>query len=103
MLEDGGGGICASVTALGLKPHSPLNAALVQKQDRTLMTSVLVFIPTNPGCMSSKHPEFASWTMQLFKPLEVEKGLIMSVYCYITNGNSGFALRISTAVSAQNC
>lgn len=103
VLEDGGGGICASVTALGLKPHSPLNAALVQKQDRTLMTSVLVFTPTNPGCMSSKHPEFASWTMQLFKPLEVEKGLIMSVYCYITNGNSGFALRISTAVSAQNC
>lgn len=103
VLEDGGGGIHASVTAAGLEPHSPLNAALVRKRDRTLTTSVLVFVCTNPGCTSSRHQEFASWTVQLFKPLEVEKGLIMSVYCYITNGNSAFALRISTAVSAQNC
>lgn len=53
--------------------------------------------------MGSKHLEFASWTMQLFKPLEVEKGLIILVYYYITGGNSVFALRISTAVSAQSC
>lgn len=103
VLEDGGGGIHASVTALGLKLHSPLNAALVGKQDRMLMTSVLVFVCSNAGCTSSMHREFASWTMQLLKALEVEKGLIMSVYCYITNGNFGFALRISAAVSAQNC
>lgn len=101
--EDGGGGIHASVTTVELEPHSPLNAALARKWDRQLTTSVLFFVCTNPGCTSSRHREFASWIVQLFKPLEVEKGLIMSVYCYITDGNSGFALRISTAVSAQNC
>lgn len=64
VLDDGdGGGIHASVTALGLKPHSPLNAALVQKQDRTLTASVLVFVCTNSGCTSSRRREFASWTM----------------------------------------
>ena len=102
-LGDRGGGVRASVTTAGLEPHSPLNAALVQRGDRQLMTFVLVFVCTNPGCTGSKHREFASWTMQLFKPLEVEKGLIILVYYYITSGNSVFALRISTAVSAQSC
>lgn len=102
-LGDGGGGVRASVTTAGLEPHSSLNAALVQRWDRLLMTFVLVFVCTNPGCTGSKHWEFASWTMQLFKPLEVEKGLIIPVYYYITSGNSAFALRISTAVSSQSC
>lgn len=102
-LGAGGGGICASVTTARLEPRSPLNAALVQRRDRPLMTFVLVFVCTNPGCTASKHRELASWTVPLFKPLEVEKGLIILVYYYITSGNSVFALRISTAASAQSC
>jgi len=103
VLGDGGGGIRARVTAAGLDPHSPLNAALVQRRDRPPMTFVLVFVCTNPGCTGSKLGELASWTMQFFKPLGVEKGLIILVYYYITSGNSACALRISSAVSAQSC
>jgi len=97
-----------------LEPRCPPNAALGWRRGRQLWFLFWVlFVQTLTAWVQCR--ESASWTTELFEPLEMGKGLIIWVCYYITSGNSFyfflifffffsfFALRIYTAVSAQSC